>query len=104
MRSITDVPGVKIGHASDFEAITGCTVVLFDNEARGAIDLRGGGTSTRQIDPLLSYHSYGWIHGIFLTGGSAYGLDAAGGGMKNLEKHGIGHNLGYGGGVPSVST
>ncbi|MGE5443206.1 MAG: P1 family peptidase [Ignavibacteriales bacterium] len=102
--SITDVPGVRVGHASDFEAITGCTVVLFDNEARGAIDLRGGGTSTRQIDPLLSYHSYGRIHGIFLTGGSAYGLDAAGGVMKYLEERGIGLDVGYGVVVPSVPT
>jgi L-aminopeptidase/D-esterase-like protein len=102
--SITDVPGVRVGHASDFKAITGCTVILFDNEARGAIDLRGGGTSTRQIDPLLSYHSYGRIHGIFLTGGSAYGLDAAGGVMRYLEERGIGLDVGYGVVVPSVPT
>lgn len=104
MGSITDVPGVKVGHASDFQAVTGCTVILFDHETTGAIDLRGGGTSTRQIDPLIPYHSYGWIHGIFLTGGSAYGLDAAGGVMKYLEEHGIGHNVGYGAVVPSVPT
>lgn len=104
MASITDVPGVRVGHSSDFEAITGCTVILFDNEATGAIDLRGGGTSTRQIDPLLLYHSYGEIHGIFLTGGSAYGLDAAGGVMKYLEEQGIGLDVGYGHIVPSVPT
>jgi L-aminopeptidase/D-esterase-like protein len=104
MGSITDVPGVQVGHASDLENITGCTVILFDNEATGAIDLRGGGTSTRQIDPLLPYHSYGKIHGILLTGGSAYGLDAAGGVMKYLEEKGIGLNVGYGAIVPSVPT
>jgi L-aminopeptidase/D-esterase-like protein len=104
MSSITDVPGVRVGHASDFEAITGCTVILFDKEARGAIDLRGGGTSTRQIDPLLSYHSFGRIHGILLTGGSAYGLDAAGGVMRYLEERGIGLDVGYGAVVPSVPT
>lgn len=104
MSSIIDVPGVRVGHASDFEAVTGCTVVLFDNEAIGAIDLRGGGTSTRQIDSLFSYHSYGRIHGIFLTGGSAYGLDAAGGVMKYLEERGIGLDVGYGVVVPSVPT
>jgi L-aminopeptidase/D-esterase-like protein len=104
MHSITDVSGVRVGHFSDFEAVTGCTVVLFDNEARGAIDLRGGGTSTRQIDPLFSYHSYGRIHGIFLTGGSAYGLDAAGGVMKYLEERGVGLDVGYGAVVPSVPT
>ncbi len=104
MGSITDVPGVRVGHSSDFEAITGCTVILFDKEATGAIDLRGGGTSTRQIDPLLLYHSYGKVHGILLTGGSAYGLDAAGGVMKYLEEQGVGLDVGYGCIVPSVPT
>ncbi len=104
MGSITDVPGIRVGHASNFEDITGCTVILFDNEATGAIDLRGGGTSTRQIDPLLSYHSYGRIHGILLSGGSAYGLDAAGGVMKYLEERGVGLDVGYGAVVPSVPT
>jgi L-aminopeptidase/D-esterase-like protein len=102
MGSITDVPGVRVGHLSDFEAITGCTVILFDNEAIGAVDLRGGGTSTRQIDGLLPYHSFGKVHGILLTGGSAYGLDAAGGVMRYLEERGIGLDVGYGVVVPSV--
>ncbi len=104
MGSITDVPGVRVGHASDFEAITGCTVILFDKQATGAVDLRGGGTSTRQIDGLLPYHAYGRIHGILLTGGSAYGLDAAGGVMKYLEEQGVGLDVDYGQIVPSVPT
>lgn len=104
MGSITDVSGVRVGHFSDFEAITGCTVILFDKEATGAIDLRGGGTSTRQIDGLLPYHSYGRIHGILLTGGSGYGLDAAGGVVKYLEEQGVGLDVGYGEIVPSVPT
>ncbi|MGH7806582.1 MAG: P1 family peptidase, partial [Thermodesulfobacteriota bacterium] len=101
---ITDVPGVRVGHASDFQAITGCTVILFDKEATGAVDLRGGGTSTRQVDGLLPYHSYGRIHAILLTGGSAYGLDAASGVMKYLEERGAGLDVGYGQIVPSVPT
>jgi len=104
MGSITDVPGIRVGHYSDFEAITGCTVILFDREAIGAVDLRGGGTSTRQIDGLLPYHSFGKVHAILLTGGSAYGLDAAGGVMKYLEEKGIGLDVGYGRIVPSVPT
>jgi L-aminopeptidase/D-esterase-like protein len=104
MGSITDVPGVRVGHASDFEAVTGCTVILFDDEVTGAVDLRGGGTSTRQLDPLNPYHAFGKIHGILLTGGSAYGLDAAGGVMKHLEERGVGHDVGYGIVVPSVPT
>jgi L-aminopeptidase/D-esterase-like protein len=104
MGSITDVPGISVGHASDFNAITGCTVILFDKIAVGAIDIGGGGTSTRQIDSLLPFHSYGKIHGILLTGGSAYGLDAAGGVMRYLEERGIGLVVGNGLVVPSVPT
>ncbi len=104
MGSITDVQGVRVGHDSDFQSITGCTVILFDKEATGAVDLRGGGTSTRQIDGLLPYHSFGKVHGILLTGGSAYGLDAAGGVMKYLEEQGVGLDVGYGKIVPSVPT
>ncbi|MFI5323159.1 MAG: P1 family peptidase [Thermodesulfobacteriota bacterium] len=104
MISITDIEGIRVGHASDFEAVTGCTVVLFDKPAVGAIDLRGGGTSTRQIDSLLSHNTFGKIHAILLTGGSAYGLDASGGVMKYLEERNTGLSVGYGMVVPSVPT
>ncbi len=104
MISITDIEGIRVGHASDFDAVTGCTVILFDKPAMGAIDLRGGGTSTRQIDSLLSHNTFGKIHAILLTGGSAYGLDAAGGVMKYLEERNTGLSVGYGMVVPSVPT
>lgn len=104
MGTITDVPGVKVGHASDFEAITGCTVILFDDPANGAVDLRGGGTSTRQIDSLLPHNTFGKVHGVLLTGGSAYGLDASGGVMRYLEEGGRGFKTGYGLVVPAVPT
>lgn len=104
MISITDIEGIRVGHASDFDAVTGCTVILFDKPAMGAIDLRGGGTSTRQIDSLLSHNTFGKIHAILLTGGSAYGLNAAGGVMKYLEERNTGLSVGYGMVVPSVPT
>jgi len=104
MISITDIEGIRVGHASDFDAVTGCTVILFDKPAMGAIDLRGGGTSTRQIDSLLSHNTFGKIHAILLAGGSAYGLDAAGGVMKYLEERNTGLDVGYGMVVPSVPT
>jgi L-aminopeptidase/D-esterase-like protein len=104
MGSITDVPGVRVGHASDFDAITGCTVILFDDVANGAVDLRGGGTSTRQIDSLLPHNTFGKIQGVLLTGGSAYGLDASGGVMRYLEERGQGFQTGYGLVVPAVPT
>lgn len=104
MAAITDIHGIKVGHASDLEGVTGCTVILFEQPATGAIDLRGGGTSTRQIDSLLSHNTFGKIHAILLTGGSAYGLDASSGVMKYLEEHNVGLEVGYGMVVPSVPT
>ena len=104
MGSIIDIEGIKVGHASNFKAITGCTVMLFDNPATAAVDLRGGGTSTRQIDSLLSHNTFGKIHAILLTGGSAYGLDAASGVVKYLEEKNIGLEVGGGIVVPSVPT
>jgi len=104
MGSITDIEGIKVGHVSDFEAITGCTVVLFESPVTAAVDLRGGGTSTRQIDSLLSHNTFGKIHAILLTGGSAYGLDATSGVIKYLEEKNVGLEVGGGIVVPSVPT
>jgi len=104
MAAITDIQGIKVGHTSDLQGVTGCTVILFQQPATGAIDLRGGGTSTRQIDSLLSHNTFGKIHAILLTGGSAYGLDASSGVMKYLEENNVGLEVGYGMVVPSVPT
>lgn len=104
MGSIIDINGIKVGHASNFEAITGCTVILFDSPATAAVDLRGGGTSTRQIDSLLSHNTFGKIHAILLTGGSGYGLDASSGVVRYLEERNIGLEVGHGLVVPSVPT
>lgn len=104
MGSITDVPGISVGHFTDSEAATGCTVILFENGAKGAVDLRGGGTSTRQIDPLLEHHSFGTLNAILFAGGSAYGLNAAGGVMQYLEENQAGLDVGGGLVVPSVPT
>jgi len=104
MGSIIDIEGIKVGHVSDFEAITGCTVMLFESPATAAVDLRGGGTSTRQIDSLLSHNTFGKIHAILLTGGSAFGLDATSGVIKYLEEKNVGLEVGHGIVVPSVPT
>lgn len=55
MGLITDINGIKVGHFSDYKSITGCSVILFSNKTTGSIDIRGGGTSTRQIDGLLPH-------------------------------------------------
>ncbi len=84
--AITDVPGITVGHASDFKALTGCTVILFEEGATGAVDIRGTATGTREVDALGFLHLVEKIHALLLTGGSAFGLDAAGGVMAYLEE------------------
>jgi len=91
--AITDVPGIKVGHASDFKALTGCTVILCEEGAIGAVDIRGTAAGTRQIDALTHLHLVDKIHAILLAGGSAFGLDAAGGVMAFLEERGKGFDV-----------
>jgi L-aminopeptidase/D-esterase-like protein len=91
--AITDVPGIKVGHTSDFEALTGCTVILCEEGAVGAVDIRGPATGTREIDALSYLHLVKKVHAILLTGGSAFGLDAAGGVMTYLEEKGKGFDV-----------
>lgn len=88
--AITDVPGVLVGHSSDTAALTGCTVCVFPDGAVGGVDLRGSATGTREIAVLHALHIAPQIHAITLAGGSAFGLDAAGGVMQALEAQGIG--------------
>ena len=88
--SITDVPGIKVGHAQDFEALTGVTVVVCEEGAVGGVDQRGGAPGTRETDLLRPMHLVQKVHAVVLAGGSAFGLDAAGGVMKYLEEKGIG--------------
>jgi len=92
MNGITDVKGIRVGHAEDLNAVTGCTVIVCDPMAVGGMDMRGGATSTRQADSLFtSRHIVGFVNAVLLTGGSAFGLDAAGGVMRYLEER----NRGY---------
>jgi L-aminopeptidase/D-esterase-like protein len=86
LNAITEVPGIKVGHASDFRALTGCTVILCKEGAIGAVDIRGTAAGTRQIDPLTHLHLVDKIQAVLLAGGSAFGLDAAGGVMTYLEE------------------
>ena len=101
--SITDVPGILVGHADDAEALTGCTVVLCEKGAVGGVDQRGGAPGTRETDALHPMHLVQKVHAVMLAGGSAFGLDSAGGAMKYLEEHGAGFNAG-GTKVPIVSA
>lgn len=83
-------PGLRIGHAQDDEALTGCTVVLCEKGAVGGVDQRGGAPGTRQTDALYPMHLVERVHAVVLSGGSAFGLDAASGVMRYLEERGVG--------------
>ena len=91
---ITDIPGIRVGHDTNLEAGTGCTVILCDTPAVGGVDVRGGAPATRETDLLHPLHMVEEVHAIVLTGGSAFGLDAAGGVMRYLEEHSIGIDVG----------
>jgi len=91
---ITDIPGIRVGHDTNLEAGTGCTVILCDTPAVGGVDVRGGAPATRETDLLHPLHMVEKVHAIVLTGGSAFGLDAAGGVMRYLEEHSIGIDVG----------
>ncbi|MBT3322953.1 MAG: P1 family peptidase [Anaerolineae bacterium] len=92
--SITDIPGIEIGHAQDVDALTGCSVILCRKGAVAGVDQRGGAPGTRETDLLAPVNMISKIHAILLSGGSAFGLDAATGVMRYLEEQKIGFNVG----------
>jgi len=91
---ITDISGIKVGTAEDLEALTGCTVVLAEEGAVGGVDVRGSAPGTRETDLLSPLNLVEKVHAVLLTGGSAFGLDAAAGVMAYLEERGIGYDTG----------
>ncbi len=92
--TITDIQGILVGHAQDDIALTGCTAILCPDGAVAGVDQRGGAPGTRETDALHPMHLVEKIHGILLAGGSAFGLDAAGGAVRYLEERGIGFDVG----------
>lgn len=94
--AITDVPGIKVGHAQDLHDLTGCTVILAEKGAVGGVDQRGGAPGTRETDLLKPVNLVEKVHAVMLAGGSAFGLDAASGAMQYLKEKKIGLNTGYG--------
>ena len=88
--SITAIPGIRVGHWTDLEAATGCTVVLCEQGAVAGVDVRGAAPATRETDLLRPGNLVGRAHAIVLTGGSAFGLDAATGVMRFLEERRVG--------------
>ena len=94
MKGLTDIPGIRVGHVSDYEAITGCTAILIEAGAVAGVDIRGSATGTQEIDTLNPLHVTPLIHGICLSGGSAFGLEAASGVRRYLEGIGVGYQTG----------
>ena len=88
MAILTDIAGITVGHAQNMTALTGCTVVLCENGAVAGVDQRGGAPGTRETDAIRPMHLVNRIHAVILSGGSAFGLDAASGVMKYLEEKG----------------
>src|SRR5436309_15287944 len=80
MKGLTDIAGIRVGHASDYDALTGCTVILCDGGgAVGGVDVRGSATGSVELDVLSPGHVDPRVDAIVLAGGSAYGLEAAAG-------------------------
>jgi L-aminopeptidase/D-esterase-like protein len=94
LNAITDVEGIKVGHASNYAGYSGCTVVLCEGGAVCGLDVRGSAPGTRQVDALSMGHIVEQIHAILLCGGSSFGLDAAGGVVRYLEEKGVGFDVG----------
>ncbi len=91
---ITDINGIRIGHAQNIEGGTGCTVILCEDGAFAGVDVRGGGPASRETELLKSVNMVEQVHAIMLSGGSAYGLDAGSGAMQYLEEKGKGFDVG----------
>src|SRR5208282_6410290 len=96
MSGLTDIPGLLVGHASDYDGLTGCTVVLAENGAVAGGDIRGSATGLEEWDLLSPMHVTDRIHAVCFSGGSAFGLEAASGVRRFLEHKGVGFKTGAG--------
>lgn len=91
---ITDVEGIKVGHEGSEEGKTGCTVIICEEGATGGVDVRGSAPGTRETDLFKGEKMVDKVHGIVLSGGSAFGLEASCGVMEFLEEKGVGFDVG----------
>ncbi|MCL2767682.1 MAG: P1 family peptidase [Synergistaceae bacterium] len=91
--SIFDIEGVLVGHSQNVPAARGCSVLICASGARAGVDVRGGAPATRETDLLNPVNMIERIHAVLLSGGSAFGLNAASGVMRFLEEHGIGFDV-----------
>jgi L-aminopeptidase/D-esterase-like protein len=94
MKGLTDIPGILVGHASDYDGLTGCTAILCEAGAAAGGDIRGSATGTEEWDLLHPHHVTERIHAVVLAGGSAFGLESASGVRRYLEHKGVGFETG----------
>jgi L-aminopeptidase/D-esterase-like protein len=94
MKGLTDIAGLRVGHVSDYDALTGCTAILCEKGAVAGVDIRGSASGTEDTPALDPLHQDEAIHGILLAGGSAFGLEAASGVRRYLERRGAGVKFG----------
>jgi L-aminopeptidase/D-esterase-like protein len=90
MKGLTDIAGIRVGHASDYEALTGCTVILCESGAVAGADVRGSASGTEEFQVMSPLHITDNVHAVVLAGGSAFGLEAASGVRRFLEQKGVG--------------
>ena len=100
--TLTAVPGIKVGHYTDLNAITGCTVVQCPPQTVGAVDVRGGAPGTRETDLLQAHNLVAEVTAVALSGGSAFGLATADGVMRWHIERGLGYQSRSGVVVPIV--
>ena len=100
--TLVDVPGFKVGHATNLTAATGCTVIICPPHTVGGVDVRGGAPGTRETDLLQPQNHVSEVSAIVLSGGSAFGLASAQGVVQYLEENGLGYKSGTGFIVPIV--
>src|SRR5579864_7295325 len=96
MKGLTDVPGILVGHASDYDGLTGCTAVLCEGGAVAGGDIRGSASGVEEWGVLSPMHVTDRIHAVVFSGGSAFGLEATSGVRRFLEHKGIGFKTGAG--------
>src|SRR5512142_1424137 len=94
MKGLTDIAGILVGHASDYDGLTGCTAILCEAGAAAGGDIRGSATGTEEWDLLHPHHVTERIHAVVLAGGSAFGLEACSGVRRFLEHKGVGFETG----------
>jgi L-aminopeptidase/D-esterase-like protein len=94
MKGLTDIPGIRVGHVSDYQALTGCTVILTESGAVAGADIRGSASGTEEFSVMDPGHVAPHVHAVVLAGGSAFGLEAASGVRRFLEHKGVGFQTG----------